>query len=226
MSEVLVDYDEDLPSTEDIFFSHEDFCRLQRLKRVCDVMDPHPSDLFLGVDHKEKHHSQSPGLTKVGGSTCELLNGGCNPISPILDGGNVSPRAEALKRRDSNRALSPGVSAVNGKGGDSLSSPHTQKPSAVKKIQCWKPCKLKRRMVVGEDVGIGDIAALIGRALVGRFCGKVVSLLSLKEWLDENWFPLLDYSPTFHTLAQGWLCVIFKMHAKLQEVLKQSCRRC
>lgn len=117
MSEVLVDYDEDLPSTEDIFFSHEDFCRLQRLKRVCDVMDPHPSDLFLGVDHKEKHHSQSPGLTKVGGSTCELLNGGCNPISPILDGGNVSPHAEALKRRDSNRALSPGVSAVNGKVG-------------------------------------------------------------------------------------------------------------
>jgi hypothetical protein len=77
-------------------------------------------------------------------------------------------------------------------------------------------------MVVGEDVGIGDIAALIGRALVGSFCGKVVSPSSLKEWLDENWFPLLGYSPTFHTLVQGWFCVIFKMHAKLQEVHKCS----
>jgi hypothetical protein len=134
MSEVLVDYDEDLPSTEEIFFSHEYFCRLQRLKRVCDVMDLHPSDLFFGIDHKEKHHSQSPGLTKVGGSTCKLLNGGCNPISPILDGGNVSPHVEASKQRDSNKALSPRVFVVNGKGGDSLSSPHTQKPSVVKKI--------------------------------------------------------------------------------------------
>jgi hypothetical protein len=63
----------------------------------------------------------------------------------------------------------------------------------LEKGETWKARKEKRRMVVGDDVEIGDIANLMGRTTVGNFCGKSVTLDALKYWLVDNWQSLLRY---------------------------------
>jgi hypothetical protein len=109
-----------------------------------------------------------------------------------------------------------------------LESPKKYVPSSsshddpLRKSCCWKPCKEKKRMVVGQDVGLGKLPHLLGRTLVGRFCGKNVSTSSLREWIDKNWFESLGYCPIFHLLARGWICYIFKSSEDMQVILSKS----
>jgi hypothetical protein len=56
-------------------------------------------------------------------------------------------------------------------------------------------------MVFGADVDIDEILDLLGREVVGRFYGKIVSTTSLHKWMDANWSSLLGYQPEYHTLA-------------------------
>jgi hypothetical protein len=70
----------------------------------------------------------------------------------------------------------------------------THSPTNVKskrlisrKERCWKARKERRRMVVNNDVEIGSIPNLVRGTIVGHFCGKYVTLLALKTWLEENW---------------------------------------
>jgi hypothetical protein len=59
---------------------------------------------------------------------------------------------------------------------------------------------------VGADVDIGDIPNLLGRMMVGRFSGKIVSPSSLNYFLYVNWSGILGYHPIF---CMWHTCVFF-----------------
>jgi len=40
-------------------------------------------------------------------------------------------------------------------------------------------------MLVGKDVSVRDISYILGRTLVGDFCGKLVKECSQKKWLEN-----------------------------------------
>jgi hypothetical protein len=75
-------------------------------------------------------------------------------------------------------------------------------------------------MVVGEDVGIGDIENMVGRTLVGNFCGKVVPPTSMKSWMEKNWKPVIMQCPIFYILARVWICFIFNPPKEMLEILR------
>lgn len=47
-------------------------------------------------------------------------------------------------------------------------------------------------LVVNEGISIMDIADLDGRALVGKFYGRRVSLDSISAWAQESWALVVD----------------------------------
>jgi hypothetical protein len=108
-----------------------------------------------------------------------------------------------------------------GGGGPAHLSPN-QKRHDRRKVKCWKARKEHRWMVVGDDKGIGEISSMVGKIVIGRFCGKFVIPTAIKKWLNINWKPFLGYSPFFHTLARGWICFVFKSHEDVMEVFDIS----
>jgi hypothetical protein len=66
-------------------------------------------------------------------------------------------------------------------------------------------------MVVGKDMAIEEILWIMGRTIVGRFCGKVVTAKSLSTRLAKNWKCMLGYRPDFDTLTKSWISFKFKL---------------
>jgi hypothetical protein len=89
-----------------------------------------------------------------------------------------------------------------------------------RKGRCWKVQKEKRRMVLGDDVLIGDIPNMVGRMVIGRFYGKSVTPTALKLWLVDHWQSLLGYFPIYYKLARGWICLFFKRHKDMMEMFR------
>jgi hypothetical protein len=69
------------------------------------------------------------------------------------------------------------------------------------------------KMVVSLDVRIEEIHNVLGKGIVGWFCGKIVPHDLLRKWLEVNWKSFLGYMLVFHVLTRGWLC--FFMHSDL-----------
>ena len=62
--------------------------------------------------------------------------------------------------------------------------------------------------MVGEDIGLEDIKALMETTVNGSFIGKFV-LGGMKMWMELNWLDLLDYIPKLQSLIKGWLAIEF-----------------
>jgi hypothetical protein len=62
----------------------------------------------------------------------------------------------------------------------------------------------------GEDLWVNQIAALEGRALVGKFRGRRMVVGTLNSWIAANWVSLIGYAPIFHLLSRGWIMFIFR----------------
>jgi hypothetical protein len=70
------------------------------------------------------------------------------------------------------------------------------------------------KMVVGDDVKLEAIPNLMGKMVIGKFCGKVVRLEFLRIWIDSIRSTMLGYRHMFHTMSRGWIC--FKFHSKVE----------
>ena len=62
-------------------------------------------------------------------------------------------------------------------------------------------------LIVGKDITLEQIPDFLAQALVGRFCGKIVTKASLQQWIALNWSNLLGYEPTFYSLPRGWFLI-------------------
>ena len=78
--------------------------------------------------------------------------------------------------------------------------------------QARKGIRLKSgiaKLIVGEDIAISKVLDYLENVLMGHFCGQIASSEAIYTWIDEQWRPLLGYSPSFNHLSRGWL--LFKL---------------
>jgi hypothetical protein len=65
-------------------------------------------------------------------------------------------------------------------------------------------------MVLGMDIGLEDSCSLTMCALVGRLAYRFLCKLSVMEWMQATWEPILGYSSELLTLPRGWFGFVFK----------------
>jgi hypothetical protein len=104
---------------------------------------------------------------------------------------------------------SPGFVVTNGAlkrlGGGETSSVGRKfipKRQSVKKL--WLPNRARRKMVLGDDLGLEEVVNLALNALVGRFSYRSHCTTPLLTWMKSNWSPLLGYTPELFFLPRGW----------------------
>jgi hypothetical protein len=91
-----------------------------------------------------------------------------------------------------------------------LARPHLQKGSTLppggKKPphRPWRPKKSKKRMVLGDDVGLEDSVNLALCTLVGRTSYRHLCKTDIVVWVQSTWKPLLGYTPEISYLTRGW----------------------
>jgi hypothetical protein len=74
----------------------------------------------------------------------------------------------------------------------------------------WIPNRNKRKLMLGEDVGLADTVSMALCVLVGRFLYRARCTLPLVEWVHTTWLPLLGYLPEIVYLTKGWFGFRFK----------------
>jgi hypothetical protein len=74
--------------------------------------------------------------------------------------------------------------------------------------------------MLGEDVGLEDIVSLALFTLVGRFSYKNMCKMSLEDWVNVYWSPLLGYSPIVFYLTKGWFGFQFKRMEDMEPIGK------
>jgi hypothetical protein len=69
----------------------------------------------------------------------------------------------------------------------------------------WRAKKSVHKMVLGSDVGLAETYTLALCGLVGRLSYKYLCKVSIPEWVELNWKPVLGYSPEIIYLTKGWV---------------------
>lgn len=64
-----------------------------------------------------------------------------------------------------------------------------------------------------------DVIRLSDSALVGKFSYSVLAGLEIGVWAEENWCPVLGYSPVCVSLVNGWFRFIFRSGADATQIL-------
>ena len=72
-------------------------------------------------------------------------------------------------------------------------------------------------MVLGHDVGLGDIVGLYFLSMEGKFSYMAMNNKHIVGWAAKNWAPLVVYNPDISILPKGWYGFLFhtKSHASL-----------
>jgi hypothetical protein len=78
------------------------------------------------------------------------------------------------------------------------------------RVKAWILNCSKRKLMLGEDIGLEDTVSLALCALVGRFSYRARSMMPLCDWVSENWYLLLGYIPEVVFLTKGWFDFHFK----------------
>jgi len=66
----------------------------------------------------------------------------------------------------------------------------------------WKAKKTIHKMVLGSDVGLTETCSLSMCRLVGRLSYNYLYKVSLLDWIENTWKPLLGYKPELVTLTK------------------------
>jgi hypothetical protein len=69
----------------------------------------------------------------------------------------------------------------------------------------WKVNKVKRRFILGSNIGLEDACMMALCTLVGRFSYCKFVQVPIESWVESTWKPLLGYSPEVFYVARGWL---------------------
>jgi hypothetical protein len=204
-----------------VSFSNEDFIRLERLKRTVDLDDFPPSNLRGTVDGVAEVPRQSRRLSNPSKEMLDVDSSHFNKAKIKLATFSISTQAPPLHV--------PGFPSkdrfASGEGGrkdKEHSTGSSLGESKKHKQRCWKARKDKPRMVEGADITRDEIPELLGKTVVGRFSGKVVSSSSLLSWIDSNWRDVLGYNLDFHTLARGWLSFKFKSDVDMLKIFNRE----
>lgn len=201
-----LDYGVEFLNEEDVFVSDVEFVRMQRLKATSDQVNLGPLDPSKSLDPEVLLRVQGTISDKVLEKDLQGLKAN-EALHASLHGGST-----LLK-----------INYVGSKGEEAIeTSPSCRKLKVSTTGKCWKVRKEGRQMVVGDDIGIGNIAQMAGKTVVGCFCEKVASPSPIKKWLEDNWNLVLGYTPIFHTLVRGWISFEFNTHEDMMEIFNRS----
>jgi len=67
----------------------------------------------------------------------------------------------------------------------------------------WRPKKIVHKMALGSDVGLPESCNLALCGLVGRLSYNYLCKVSILDWVDLSWKPLLGYAPEVIFLTKG-----------------------
>jgi hypothetical protein len=74
----------------------------------------------------------------------------------------------------------------------------------------WRPKKIVHKMVLGSDVGLPESCNLALCGLVGRLSYNYLCKVSILDWVELSWKPLLGYAPEVIFLTKGWMGFLCK----------------
>jgi hypothetical protein len=92
----------------------------------------------------------------------------------------------------------------------SLASPKSV-PQIFSGRKPWLPNQTRRKMVLGDDLGLEEAVTLALNALVRRFSYRSRCTTPLFTWVKTHWIPILGYAPELFYLPRGWFG--FKFHS-------------
>jgi hypothetical protein len=95
---------------------------------------------------------------------------------------------------------------LESQGGGMIGKRFTSK----KTMRAWKPKRTKWKMVLGMDIGLEDYCSLSMCALVGRLAYRLLCKISITEWMQATWEPIMGYSPELLNLPRGWFGFFLK----------------
>lgn len=73
--------------------------------------------------------------------------------------------------------------------------------------------------MLGQDIGMEDVDGHSDFALVGKFSYSVLAGMEIGAWIEENWCPVLGYSPPCVSLVNGWFRFSFRNEADATQIL-------
>jgi hypothetical protein len=82
--------------------------------------------------------------------------------------------------------------------------------SKLRRKKAWKPNRKARKMILGGDVALEDVARPALCRLVGRLTYPYLYKGSFLKWIEQQWITFMGYSPEFFHLSKGWLWVIYR----------------
>jgi len=106
--------------------------------------------------------------------------------------------------------------------GTGISTGFCKNPSRrrLSALKVWLPKQTRKKMVLGDDLGLEEVTNLSLNALVGRFSYRRHCTNPLYNWVKNHWFPILGYVPVVFYLLWGWLVLPFKTRMTLQRPLR------
>jgi hypothetical protein len=86
--------------------------------------------------------------------------------------------------------------------------------------KAWKTRSSHRKMVLGDDVGLGEILVMSLCALVGQFNYWALPKTNIGRWMEKHWEPLLGYISILSVLLHGWFCFLFRNEIDAKLILE------
>jgi hypothetical protein len=84
----------------------------------------------------------------------------------------------------------------------------------------WPPNRSRRKMILGDDLGLEEATNLALNALVGRFSYRRRCITPLFSWVKTHWFPILGYVPEVFYLPRGWFGFNFHSSEDAAKILE------
>lgn len=78
-------------------------------------------------------------------------------------------------------------------------------------------------MVLGDDVGLGEILVMSLCALVGRFNYWALPKTNIGWWMEKHWEHLLGYISVISMLLHGWFSFLFRNEIDVKIILEGLC---
>jgi hypothetical protein len=72
-----------------------------------------------------------------------------------------------------------------------------------------------------SSLSLQEVSSLSLCALVGRFSYWALSKLDITWWVEENWKPLLGYSPDVLALVREWFCFQLRAATDVERILER-----
>lgn len=83
----------------------------------------------------------------------------------------------------------------------------------------WPSNKARRKMTLGDDLGLEEATHLALNALVGRYSYRRRCSTPLYTRVKSHWLPVVGYIPEVYYLPRGWFVFIFHSPKDVDKIL-------